>query len=246
MSKIQSKHYDKFYKNNTVYSLNTEPTTQDYYILTLLNDLSLKNKKVLEIGCGDGYLTKFLLKKVNQLLNAIDISKIAIENMRINFDKYIKMKRLNLIQDNLINYLKSTNNFYDVIIGSGILHHIEKKYWLSFFKSSHKKLNKNGMLVFAPEPNINGYLSIFWRFAGFIYNNIYRIPYDQEAEAGTFDMKTDVIVKSLLKAKFKEVKIIPYKYLPQFNFYPLYKLNIFLNKTMSYKYSMYITIIAVK
>jgi len=246
MKNIQLNYYNKFYKNKKIIDRNTKSEDADYFIKSLLATLDFNKKKILEVGCGDGYLTKFLLQKPFLKLDAIDISNIAIDKMNINFKKYVKRGELRLICDDLINYLDRNNCDYDLIIGSGVLHHIAKENWFKLFSAIQKRLNNNGILVFSPEPNASGFLFLFWKLASFFYNRVYKIDYSKDAEIGTFDMKTNSIIDSIKKADFYAIEIIPFKVIPQFNSKILFRINKYFNKKLSGKISTYITIKARK
>jgi len=99
---------------------------------------------VLEIGCGVGYFTQEIVKSGAQV-TAIDISPDLLDVARE------KMKNDNVIfkVENAYNLSFSDNNF-DTIVGSSILHHLEVNKALSEF---HRVLKPGGTLFFT-EPNM--------------------------------------------------------------------------------------------
>lgn len=240
---IQIKHYDAYYRKNNNDKNDHVNSSELPYIEGMVSTLTLTDLKILELGCGDGYLTGLLLdKSQNCSIDALDISPVAIKKITNKFKDAVTQKRLQPICSDVIFFLEKSDFKYNLVIGSGILHHIDREKWLNLFRCLHKSLKERGVVVFSPEPNVNGYLYFFWRFAHFFYNNIYHIEYDRNAEIGTFDMKPDEIIKLAKSAGFSEVVIKPYKYIPQFGFHAISLINQFLTKNATYKFATYITI----
>lgn len=242
----QIKYYNQQYKNKESANLDTKPSEDNYFMLRLLDSLQLDGIKVMEMGCGDGYLTKFLLKRPILELYSVDISDEAIKNMQNNFRDYVDKGVLRLHCSDLITYLEKNEDKYNLIIGSGILHHIEKNNWDRLFNLCYERLNSGGFLVFSPEPNASGPFRFFWKFAGFFYNKVFKIDFNEEAEIGIYDMKTSAILSGLKKALFSDVMILPYKVFPSFRSHLIFQLNKFLNIDGLGKISTYITIKAKK
>ena len=112
---------------------------------------SKKRIKIVDLGCGTGSLTKKLLS-LNSEVYGCDISSKCIETVNklypnINFS----------VQD--IENLSFDDNFFDVAVFSGVLHHFE-----DFNKPlmEAKRILKKGGLIFAFDPNINN--PFFWLF----------------------------------------------------------------------------------
>ena len=102
------------------------------------------NTRVLEIGCGIGYLTGEL-SRTGASISAIDISpdlvKIAKEN--------IKAPNVTFKIDNAYN-TTFLNNEFDLIVGSSVLHHLDIDKALSEF---YRILKDDGVIIFT-EPNM--------------------------------------------------------------------------------------------
>ena len=114
-----------------------------------------ENKIVLDYGCGVGSITQRVALFKPLKITGIDISKISIEKAKL------KAKELNLnityYEDNCENCSLKSNEF-DVIYGSGILHHlnIEK----SVTEINRLLKNKGKMIFMEPlgtNPLINFY-----------------------------------------------------------------------------------------
>ena len=56
-----------------------------FQMLQKINTMVLRNKNILDYGCGSGILGVLVLKKEMGFLNALDIQEEAIENTRENF-----------------------------------------------------------------------------------------------------------------------------------------------------------------
>ncbi len=105
-------------------------------------------KKVLEIGCGTGFLTKLIVNSLEyETYDAIDIVEEC--------ETYIKNigTRVNFITADIEEYLENNNQKYDLIISNASLQ------WLDNFESVvnalKSRLNQNGELVFSTFGNEN-------------------------------------------------------------------------------------------
>jgi 2-polyprenyl-3-methyl-5-hydroxy-6-metoxy-1,4-benzoquinol methylase len=212
----QKKFYNQVFREEHVWSDADFSLGNKFFIQRFIDSVSKPNvKKVLEIGCGNGLLTFFLLKKPMEI-TAIDISGKAIENMEKQFQKEIGTGKLKLKCQDIIEFLKNTEEKFDLIIGSGIIHHIPKDQWKELFFLSRERLNENGIFSCAPEPNAGGLYFFFWKTAKFFYR-LFGIDYDWEVEKGTLDMKPKRLRNFLKKAGFKNSKISPFQVIPHFH-----------------------------
>lgn len=103
-----------------------------------------KNKKILEIGCGDGEFTK-RLAKLNCKIFASDITPKVIEKAK----KEVKHKKIKFLIDNAES-MKFKDQTFDIVCGISVLHHINIE---KAFKESFRVL-KNGGQIFFTEPNL--------------------------------------------------------------------------------------------
>ena len=100
--------------------------------------------KVLEVGCGTGYFTRELAKTSAQII-AIDISNDLIEVASTKIDS----SNVSFHIGNAYS-LDYPDNFFDTIIGSSVLHHLEVDQALSEF---YRVLKPEGTIYFT-EPNM--------------------------------------------------------------------------------------------
>ena len=101
-----------------------------------LKNLDFKN--VLELGCGTGKNTEWLLKKAERIIG-IDFSQEMLHKAKAKiFDKRVLFKKVDLTKD-----WEIENNFVDLITASLTLEHIENLDHI--FLQANLKLKKNGL-----------------------------------------------------------------------------------------------------
>ena len=242
---VQRKFYNRHFDGERFWS-DSEISENTKYFTNRFIDCILKpeSKKVLEIGCGNGLLTFFLLKKQLEI-TAVDISRKAIESMKKQFFREINQGKLKLECSDANDFLEGTNEKFDAIVGSGIVHHIEKREWGNLFGSAYGRLNPGGVFACGPEPNAGGLYAFAWPFAKFFYR-LFGMDYDWEVEKGTLDMIPKNLLLALEKAGFHEVKIVPFQVMPHFRLKILEYVDKKLIKYVMGKYSMYIIVKAEK
>lgn len=130
------------------------PTNRAF--LQLIGDV--QGKRILEIGCGNGYLSIYLAK-MGAHLTATDFSAVAIEQVDA-------LAKINNVADRLdarhVNALdlRSLDTHFDLIVGRFILHHVEP--FASFVEVMHDVLVPGGRGVFF-ENNARNPLLMFAR-----------------------------------------------------------------------------------
>jgi 2-polyprenyl-3-methyl-5-hydroxy-6-metoxy-1,4-benzoquinol methylase len=120
----------------------------------------LKVKKILDVGCGDGYCTELLLKLNPEYIWAIDPAEEAIKKAKINHSD----NRINYLISSLNNLNEILNKFHDcdIIILRGVIHHLDEKE-LTFFYEIIKSFK---VPILITEPNgLNFYLKINEKFS---------------------------------------------------------------------------------
>lgn len=102
-----------------------------------LNNLNFTN--ILELGCGTGKNTSWLLKKCNKILS-VDFSEemLKIAKNNINSNK-VKFMEADILEDWVF-----VDNFYDLIIFNLVLEHVKDLNYI--FNQANKYLTKNGKI----------------------------------------------------------------------------------------------------
>lgn len=104
-----------------------------------------KNPKILEIGCGEGFFTQYVLKYNPHLkLDALDISPEMLKEAKRNLSHY--QENINFICEDALKFLKDTRPKYDLIFSSWTAHNFKWSDKIKLFKNIYEKLNKNGKL----------------------------------------------------------------------------------------------------
>jgi len=179
------------------------------------------------------------------IITAVDISDKAIENMRAQFSAEIDGGKLRLATGDLIDFLEESREEFDLIVGSGILHHIDKDEWDKLYRLIYQKLKSGGVFACAPEPNVSGLYKIAWRWAKFFYK-FFGITYDSEVEKGTLDMLPRKIKLALERANFSKVEILPFQVIPHFHLQFLAYLDRLILDKIRGKFALYIIVKAEK
>src|SRR5437773_11538840 len=125
----------------------------------MINEMDkFSNKKVLEIGCGTGYVSYYIAEKTGIQVIGSDLSEAFIEEAK---KKYI-LPNLAFVVLDFNKAATSVHNKFDYIIGNGILHHLY--YNLDEVLVTLKNLlNPQGKMIFM-EPNIyNHYVAIIFK-----------------------------------------------------------------------------------
>lgn len=165
---MQNQHrevfYSKYHSNYKTFissvdekALNSLFTHYDYKILPVIKNYNI-SAKILELGCGPGYLLKYLQSKGFDNTFGIDISEEQIQ--------IAKNEGLNVIQADVFDFLKTTNEKYDLIFAFDFIEHFTKDELVELAKLIYEKLNDNGAFIIRT-PNGEGF------FAGYaIYGDL--------------------------------------------------------------------------
>lgn len=101
----------------------------------MIKDYNLKEgSKILDVGCGKGYLLRELKSKINGLnVFGFDISEYAIDNSHQDVKEYLHVQKAQ-------SQFKHEDNFFDLVISLGTLHNLE----LFDLKLSIKEIERVG------------------------------------------------------------------------------------------------------
>lgn len=152
--------------------------------------------KVLEVGCGTGYLTKNLKKKQATIF-AIDISSNLLDLAR----KKARGANVTFLLTNAYN-LGFRDNSFDTIVGSVVLHHLEIDEALKEF---YRVLKVGGSLFFT-EPNMMNPQIAIQKNIPFIKKSMG----DSKYETAFFRWR---LKKRLAKYGFRDIKLKNFDFL---------------------------------
>ncbi|MED1202233.1 class I SAM-dependent methyltransferase [Heyndrickxia acidicola] len=105
---------------------------------------NLKDKSVLDLGCGTGHFSRYCIENGASRVIGIDISKNMIEQAQINNHHENIVYMCMPIED-----LKVLNQKFDLIISSLAIHYIED--YTQLVKKISGLLNNNGEFIFSTE-----------------------------------------------------------------------------------------------
>ncbi len=146
-SKPKGRFENIFYK--ALYNL-----TEDFF-----NKLKIfsKNAKVLDYGCGTGSSLKKVIEFEPKKIVGIDISDVSIEKARSNIGSH--KDYLELKVDNC-EKTKFGENEFDLVYGTGILHHLQINQCLNEIS---RVLKPGGRLLFIEPLGTNPFIN-FYRY----------------------------------------------------------------------------------
>ena len=137
--KAYEKRYKQVYENDCLWSSNNP---SPIVIETILNNGITTDKKILDLGCGEGRDAIFLLNKKYNVM-AIDYSNTVIEKCRelSNYKYNNKFKKLDIFNDKL-------DDKYDFIYSIAVIHmFVTEEHRNKFYRFIYEHLNQNGIAL---------------------------------------------------------------------------------------------------
>jgi 2-polyprenyl-3-methyl-5-hydroxy-6-metoxy-1,4-benzoquinol methylase len=98
-----------------------------------------RDAKIIELGCGSGYMLQFLKQHGFNNLYGIDISEEQIEKAC--------QKGLNVEAKNVFNFFNENKEKYDIVFALDFVEHFHKNELLDLFTSINETMNNNGILI---------------------------------------------------------------------------------------------------
>lgn len=143
-----------FLKNPYIFKLQQKINNYDVVKNEFQKYLKSKNKKILEVGCSTGNLARQIIDMENNSYYGIDISQ-----------KYIDIATQSSLKGTFLQMdarkLNFDNEFFDIIMLSSVLHHIDDNVGKNCFREVHRVLKKEGVVIVAePILNSKSFLSI--------------------------------------------------------------------------------------
>jgi len=179
-----------FYK--AIYNSN-----QDFFDFLKLNT---NNSVILDYGCGIGNSLKQVISFKPKKITGIDISEVSIEKAKKNFDKNTKIE---LLVDNC-EKTKFEDNTFDIVYGTGILHHLNFEICLDEIQ---RILKPGGRFLFIEPLGTNPFINLYRKLT----------PKSRSVDEHPL-VENDL---NLIKNRFQKVKIKYYGFLTLI-FFPFY------------------------
>lgn len=148
-NKLQSKSKGRFenifYK--AIYNAN-----KDFFDYLKINSI---NSNILDYGCGIGQSLQEVIKFNPKKVFGIDISEVSIQKAKDSIQK--SNSNVELLVDNC-EKTKFNDNTFDIIYGSGILHHLDISLCL---KEMHRILKPGGRFLFIEPLGTNPIINFY-------------------------------------------------------------------------------------
>jgi len=148
-NKLQSKNKGRF--ENIFYKA-IYNSSEDFF--TYLED-NAKNSEILDYGCGIGSFIEKVIKYNPKKIIGIDISEISINKAKK------KSEELKINVDYRVDNCEKTsfdNNSFDIVYGTGILHHLQIDKCLD---EIYRILKSNGNLIFIEPLGTNPIINLY-------------------------------------------------------------------------------------
>lgn len=152
-------HDKKYGKDDSLPShYKLQPTVKIYEDMQeLVGDIS--GKKVLEYGCGDGWITVDLAAK-GGIIDTFDISSTAVRRTQQALEKrglatYCTIRKMSAEK------LDYPDSSFDIVFGFAILHHLELGKAIA---ELYRVMKPSGVAIFAEPLGTNPLLNLYRRF----------------------------------------------------------------------------------
>jgi 2-polyprenyl-3-methyl-5-hydroxy-6-metoxy-1,4-benzoquinol methylase len=154
--KKEEEYHNLLHKEGIVIKGHLDAGEKSYYKFFYNLIGNIYSQRILEIGCGQGWLSMKLAKE-GAIIHGIDISGETIKTA--NSDAERQGIQNAMFSKMSIEDLKFEENIFDIVIGSAILHHTDIHRSI---ENIHKVLKPGGRAIFVEPLNENIVLKI-WR-----------------------------------------------------------------------------------
>ncbi|MDO4752845.1 MAG: methyltransferase domain-containing protein [Candidatus Saccharibacteria bacterium] len=117
---------------------------------SILAKNALGSKRILDVGCGVGYIGRAIKENQNCIIHGIDIDSTALKYAKKYYDKTILMELGNKHNDAYLSFLKDRTTYDCIICGDIIEHLVDPGCIISVLA---KKLSSGGKILISI-PNI--------------------------------------------------------------------------------------------
>ncbi|MCD6067452.1 MAG: methyltransferase family protein [Bacteroidetes bacterium] len=145
-----------FYDKDTTAKYKIRNNLRHFLLILKLKQLGIRQaKNCLEIGCGNGGVTRLIAKSMSGNILGIDISEKTVEAAKENLVGYknVKLQAVDLLH-------LDTKETYDFIVLLDVLEHIPFEQHNELFKKMSALLSNDGIIfINIPEPTFNEWCS---------------------------------------------------------------------------------------
>ena len=169
MKRVNPRNYDKEYYLTDCYGfkeyLNSEGMVLNSTLQNVVKHIgNVKNKSILDIGCGRGELVLWFANNGACCVDGIDYSKDAIElanNIKMKQKRYIQQKIKFWVMD--AKCVVDIKNNYDLIVMTEVLEHLYTEEQIIILNNIKKLLKKDGVIYIHTSPS-KTFLDYFYRY----------------------------------------------------------------------------------
>lgn len=179
--------------------------------------------KVLEIGCGPGFTTLIILDSDKRTkIVAVDNEPVMIEQAKEILKEFIDNDRVQIIEDDALEFLKKqSSDSFDVFASGFTLHNLPNNFREKVIKEIYRVLKSGGIFVnadkYALDNESEHKKSLNWQLHQFKekYSQINRLDLVEEWTSHYLeDYKPNIVmresdsIKTMNKIGFKDIKIV--------------------------------------
>ena len=132
-----------FYSDNGVFSKNGIDFGSKLLLETYLKEENITNNKVLDVGCGYGFIVITIKRVTDSYVDMIDVNKRAVHLTKMNIKRYKDFRGDAFISD----AYENINDKYDVIITNPPIR-VGKVKLLEILEGAFDHLTDNGRLYY--------------------------------------------------------------------------------------------------
>ena len=109
----------------------------------LLSFINIKeDQKFLEVGCGNGAVSKHVARKYPLIVTGVDVDLEQIQLAQQNIDDIPNIQFLTIDATNLL----FQDDYFDIVLSFGVMHHISN--WLDSLKEIRRILKPRGYFIY--------------------------------------------------------------------------------------------------